>query len=207
MMPKILKTLVIVTLGLGLFACAGTSPPTRYYLLNPIPWSPANPSDTDPETPLSLGVGPVTLPSYLDRPQIVVRKDANTLKLADFDRWGESLQPMFVRVLRENLMALLPAADVVVFPWPSGADFEYQVTAEVRRFDAEGSQNAILAVRWSILRFEDRHRLHQQDSIYSQLIGSPDYSELVQALNRLVEDFSRDVARAVEEAYRRDHGR
>jgi uncharacterized lipoprotein YmbA len=149
----------------------------------------------------------VTLPAYLDRPQIVVRKDANTLKLADFDRWGESLQPMFVRVLRENLMALLPAADVVVFPWPSGADFEYQVTAEVRRFDAEGSQNAVLAVRWSILRFEDRHRLHQQDSIYSQLVGSPDYSELVQALNRLVEDFSRDVARAVEEAYRRDHGR
>jgi len=206
MLAKTLKILLLLGLTIGLHACAGTSPPTRYYLLNPIPSSDTDPSVDAPQTLPSLGIGPVSLPDYLDRPQIVTRRNPNTLYLADFDRWAESLQPMFIRVLRENLIALGAADKVVVFPWPSNTAFEYQMTADVLRFDAVDSKNAILTVRWAILRFEDRNLLHQKESVYSRSVEGSDYSDLVRSLNRLLEDFSREVAVALDRAYRQDHG-
>jgi len=54
------------------------------------------------------GVGPVTLPPYLDRSQIVMSDRANELNLAEFDQWAESLQTNFTRVLGENLVAVDP---------------------------------------------------------------------------------------------------
>ena len=40
---------------------------------------------------LTVGVGPVTLPPYLDRPQLVTRAGSNRAVLADFDSWVEPL--------------------------------------------------------------------------------------------------------------------
>lgn len=202
----LMKTLIVLGLSAWMGACVGTSPPTRYYLLNPIASNEANPAHNPAQTPASLGIGPISLPDYLDRPQIVTRRNANTLHLADFDRWAGSLQPMLVRVLRENLRALLPVETLVAFPWPANAAFEYQVTADVLRLDALKGADAILVVRWAILRFEDQALLHRQESVHTRPVAGPDYADVVRSLNQVVEDFSREVAAALEKAYRRDHG-
>ena len=80
--------------------------PTRFYLL---------PTLTDVSSPaamgeraLTIGVGPVTLPPYLDRPQIVTRASRAQLHLAELDQWAASLQDTVARVLAENLSLLMP---------------------------------------------------------------------------------------------------
>lgn len=206
MKARIVPAILVLGLTAWLWACAGTSPPTRYYLLNPIALPANGLEEESAQSMLSIGIGPVTLPAYLDRPQIVTRRSTNQLRLADFDRWGESLQPMVTRVLRENLIALLPTENVAEFPFPSNAAFEYQITAEILRFDAVDARQAILAVRWSILRFEDRQRLHSQEAGYTRPVDGPAYSDIVRSLNLVVEDFSRDVATVLKEVFRRDHG-
>ena len=55
-----------------------------------------------------IGVGPITVPKYLDRPQIVTRSGRNQLALGEFDRWAEPLQDNVLRVLAENLAFLIP---------------------------------------------------------------------------------------------------
>src|SRR6266498_1510380 len=93
----VLASLSGVLLVLG--GCLGT-PPTRFYLL---------PALTDVSSPaamgertLTIGVGPVTLPPYLDRLQIVTRASQAQLHLAEFDQWAASLQDTVARVLAEN---------------------------------------------------------------------------------------------------------
>jgi uncharacterized protein len=67
-MRSFLRQLALVTLGvlpIGLGACAST--PSRFYLLNPLPASESIPATGAAQGPV-IGVGPVTLPKYLDRP-------------------------------------------------------------------------------------------------------------------------------------------
>src|SRR5262245_19194049 len=42
--------------------------------------------------PVSIGVGPVIMPGYLDRTQIVTRSGPDRVKLASFHRWAEPLE-------------------------------------------------------------------------------------------------------------------
>src|SRR5215475_5950329 len=90
---------------LGLSGCT-SSPPTRFYVVPSLAGAetapPAAPRD------LTLGVGPVTLPPYLDRLQIVTRASRARLVLGEFDQWAASLQDSVPRVLAEDLSLLIP---------------------------------------------------------------------------------------------------
>ena len=88
-------TLVLVA------ACLGPrSDPSAFYLLN----ATVAPVQA-PALPVVLGVGPVTLPGYLDRPQLVVRVSENEIALAESDRWAERLDDNVVRILQADLGA------------------------------------------------------------------------------------------------------
>ena len=111
--------------------CLGGSSPSRFYLLSPLSAS---------ESPVAasgvaIGVGPISLPQYLDRSQIVTRKGENQLHLAEFDRWAESLQKSFTRVLVLNLSTLLSTDRVALHPWNRSTPIDYQVIVDVARCD------------------------------------------------------------------------
>lgn len=80
-------TSVALATCLALTGCAD-SQPTRFYTLSPL----AAALGSTPPTLLpdvTVGVGPVTLPPYLDRPQLVTRAGGNRVVLAEFDSWAE----------------------------------------------------------------------------------------------------------------------
>jgi uncharacterized lipoprotein YmbA len=54
-----------------------------------------------------VGVGPVTVPAAVDRPQIVLRVDANRVALQEQSRWAEPLKESIPRVVASNLAVLL----------------------------------------------------------------------------------------------------
>src|SRR5262249_61315866 len=85
--------------------------------------------------PLAAGVGPVSLASYLDRPQIVTRPAADKIDLAEFDQWGEPLRDGVSRVLAEDLARQMPSAKISVFPWRGVEQIRYQVVVNVTRLD------------------------------------------------------------------------
>ena len=91
---------------LSLLGC-GTSQPSHFYLLRAL--SPASASDLSEtkQSSLSIGLGPVTFPEYLNRPQIVTKAGAHEVELAEFHKWAEPLKENVVNVLQENLSGLL----------------------------------------------------------------------------------------------------
>ena len=91
--------------------CSST-PPVAYYTLNTLP-------ETQQEIPaavmddtIAIGVGPVDLPKFLDRPQIVTRKSQNQIEVSEFNRWAGSFPGDFARVLAKNISILLPTDQV-----------------------------------------------------------------------------------------------
>ena len=100
------------------------------------------------QAPLNVALSPVQVPRYLDRPQLVTRSDANTLELAEFDKWSEPLSDMIGRVLAEDLSRRLADARVFLLPVRQAVPIERIVDIQVMRFDADAAGLVTLHARW-----------------------------------------------------------
>ncbi|MFZ0613803.1 MAG: PqiC family protein [Desulfobacterales bacterium] len=187
--------------------CAGSSPRAKYYLLSTLPKGESAPAVVTAAAGISLGIGPVFLPDYLNRPQIVTRTGPNEITFSEFDRWAEPLPANFLRVFRQDLGDLLKTDTIYVYPWPPDAVFEFQVSAEVARFDTRPGAGALLEVQWQILRHHDAKVVLRRTSSYRADPGGSGFKAVVAAQSRTLGDFSRDVAEALATIYRNEHGR
>src|SRR5271165_307177 len=90
---------------------------SKFYLLTPTAdtAAPAQASAPGTSTEFVIGLGPIKLPPYLDRPEIVTRTAPNRLELSKEDRWGESLQNGFTSSIERDLAAQTGGAQVIIF--------------------------------------------------------------------------------------------
>jgi uncharacterized protein len=187
-----LVTLVVSPIGLG--TCAST--PSRFYILNTLSASETIPGMAAAQGPV-IGVGPITVPKYLDRPQIITRSGRNQLALGEFDRWAEPLQDNVLRVLGENLAFLIPTDQVLLHARPQSATLDYQVTVDMLHFDGWLGGESTLLAHWSILDRAELPLLSQRASL-NVLVGGGDYEATVAALSELLARLSGDIAVAIQ---------
>jgi len=188
------------------WGCSGTSNRSNYYLLSTVQNESAGDIMGPNEDGVILGIGPVTLPEYVNRFQVITRTSRNEITFSEFERWAEPLKINFIRTFRENLAYLIKTDDIFIYPWPQGTAVEYIVTADVIQFDARPGDSAVLDVRWSLLRGNDRKMLVNKKKRFTTAVQSSDYEALVAALSSSLNEFSREVATAVAQNYRKDHG-
>ncbi|MFQ5542075.1 MAG: membrane integrity-associated transporter subunit PqiC [Candidatus Binatia bacterium] len=194
-----------LALGVSLIAlggCASTQP-TRFYVLSSLPRLEANQAESA-KRGVAVGIRPVALPKYLDRPQIVTRAGRNQLDLAEFDRWAEPLKNNFGNVIAENLSILVPTNRIAVFPWNKSTPIDYQLTVDVTRFEARASGDSQLISRWSILGKNGKKVILRRKSEFrepvtggSEASGGQDYKATVSAMSRALESLSREIAEAI----------
>jgi uncharacterized protein len=196
MRPMVLA-LVAVTLGASLMGGGCTSQPSRFYLLSASPSTEAASLDTSGQQGPTIGVGPVTLPRYVDRPQIVTRTSPYEIKVAEFDRWAEALDANFSRVLAENLSILLPSARVVMSPWPRAARIDYQISVDVTHFLSQVGGDSVLIADWTLFKGEGQDVLTSGKSRFSAAPGGQDYAAIVAAMSQTVASLSREIATAI----------
>ena len=189
--------LAAMVIGGLLGGCAST-PPASFYSLSPLPRTAA--SVTPEHEALALGLGPVSFPAFLDRPQIVSRTSANQLELDEFDRWGGTLQDDFVRVWGENLGQLLDSSRILILPSEIRYPLDFRVSADVLAFEGTPDGQAQLEVRWSLLDAETAQVLSVRRGSYRRPLAQPrDTGALIAALSAALGDFSRDVAATLRE--------
>jgi uncharacterized protein len=187
--------LATVAAGLLLAGCAVTTP-TRFYTLSSLLAAPGEATKAAPHE-LAVGVGPVTLPEYLNRPQIVTRTGSNRVVLAEFDSWAEPLDGLFARVLTENLSLLLGTDDIVPLPLRRPIRLDYDVEVNVTRFDVDGAGNAVLDARWLIYRDVSGELVHSARSTIVEPAPTDDEATDVQALSQALGAMSREIAAAI----------
>jgi uncharacterized lipoprotein YmbA len=177
--------------SLGVSGCS-TGPPARLYVLTSLPRAESVPPTTG-RRDLSIGVGPVELPQYLNRSQIVTGEQSPELQSAASAQWAEPLQDGFTRVLAENLSLLLATERVALFPWKTFIP-EYQVVVEVTHFLGQTGGEVSLVALWSILTKDGRGVLVSKKSSFREATGSSEYAAMAAAMSRTVAALSRDIA-------------
>jgi hypothetical protein len=192
--------LALVLLGaslMGFAGCASTQP-SRFYVLTDLSSLEAPHQGTTAGQGVAIGVGPVALPKYLDRPQIATRAGRHELAYDEFERWAEPLDTDVSRALVEHLARLTPTDRIAVFPWPRGTPIDYQVTVEVTHFFGQRGGTASLIAHWSIFREEGTEALVSRTSHLSAPAGGPQYEAMVAAMSQTVAALSGEIATAIQ---------
>ncbi len=182
---------------LGLTACTGGNAPIRFYMLTPLP-GPAAASRAG-ETLPPIGVGPVHMADYLNRPQIVTRSEHNRLQINEAWQWAENPRSAFLRVLVQNLTQLLGSNQVFAFPWRREARIRYQVIVDVDRFDGEDTHTAVLKAGWSVVDTRKNKILAKRRADIRQPADGTGVDKLVQAESRALAELSRQIADTIRE--------
>ena len=192
------RNLLLLVLVIMQTACSigGPSKPSSFYVLSPVPGTPvARTGTTSP--PLSVAVGPISLPDVLDRPQIVTRTDDNRIELAEFDRWGGDLGQDIVRVLTQDLMTRLDSDNISASPWTGSDKPLYQVGVRFFHFEGLLGKRARLAGTWQLLDGRRGCQFEVRRFDITQKPEGADYSALVQALSAGLGALSQEIAAAI----------
>ena len=143
----------------------------------------------------SLVVGPVELPRYLERNQIVARKGAHVIKVHDYHRWGGSLDREFLGVVGDSLGRTLKTDKVTLYPVES-RDADYRVAFYVDQFEAVDGKEVVLRLRWTVLG-GDGTLLKRERFQTRVAIDGKGMRGIVAAHSAAVEELSVRVAAAV----------
>lgn len=182
-------------LALVLSSCISvpTSTTPRFYMLQAVHKNPVSQKMTVASDAF-IGIGPVKIPEYLDRPQMVTLDQENMLKFAQFDRWGESLSSGIKSMIRENLTTMLPEAKFTSYPWNPSISVKYQVIIEIVRLDSALDKDLFFSAQWLVIDVQSMKTVITEKSIFKQTIVPQDYFGLAKTLSAACASLSSEIA-------------
>jgi uncharacterized lipoprotein YmbA len=180
----------VVVSALLLNGCARDSEPVQFYRLNadaavsPQPLAPANEA--------VIGLGPIRIPDYLNRPQMVVAITANQYRLAENHRWAERLDQNISLALFKALPAQLGTDRIVRYPWPQRQTVDYQAGIDILEFNVNASGQSRLIAQWFVKR-GDKIAVNKRSS-YQFPGSSTDHEAMVKAQSQCLTELGREIA-------------
>jgi hypothetical protein len=142
-----MKNRLIPALALLTLAGCASSPPTRYFALDPAP--PAAPA-ANQAAGEPVKVDAVHLPPALDRDSMVRGESDNQLQISSQDRWAGDLGEMIRRVLTQDLAQRLPAA-MVIAPQSPAPPSARGLVVDILTFQPQAGE-VVLDADWSLLQ-------------------------------------------------------
>ncbi len=164
-------------LWLLLFGCV-TTPETRFFMLN----VPVN-SEKNAAIALNIGIGPIQLPSHLNRPQLVRRQQVE-LFIDEQYRWGGELRDQITVNLARRLQQKLPNSTLIPFPWPDDQVLDRRLRMTFRQFEAV-EQQGVIEVDWAWDGAQPKTFFAAKP-----LVNPQDPVELVEVLGQLLAQFA-----------------
>ncbi|MBF0217624.1 MAG: membrane integrity-associated transporter subunit PqiC [Candidatus Omnitrophica bacterium] len=197
---RAIKVISGLALALALTGCmsmpVSNTPESRFYILDAAHGARVR-KNTITGSEVMVGVGPVRVPEYQMRPQMVTRGREKTVEFAQFDRWGESLDRGVARIIEEDLTAILPGTNFTLYPWNSYIPVKYQVRVEIVRLDCELYGDLVLTAEWEIIDVENSKTLMINKSEFTGPIIPQNYSGLAATLSTASASLSREIADAL----------
>ena len=193
--PPVFAGTVFLLLVLYSLSGCGGSKPSNFYLLRPHTQFAPLVSKTD-SLDVAISVGPISIPGYLTRPQIITRLGRNEVNVSDYDRWADSLDESIPRVVSENLSSLLSTDRVYTYPRHVSST-DYRVLMEIIQFDAAIPGNVELVTLWTLVRGDTEAPITHRRYYNKTPIAGQGYPGMVSTMNLVLYDMSRVIAEAV----------
>lgn len=200
-MRRALAVLALAGLAAAWPACVSLkrTPEARFFVLRTLAEPPAAESGA---TPALVGLLPVALPGYLERPQLITWVAPGELRIDEYLRWAEPLDAGLARTLAANLDVLLPQSRVIRSPWPSATRLRCRVRVDLQRFGPHASTEVVLEGRYALLPADSERPLVARPVSLKR--GPLDAAAPgdgatagVEAMSELVADLARDIAAAI----------
>ncbi|MGZ8142892.1 MAG: PqiC family protein [Methylosarcina sp.] len=182
-------------IGLTVVACAST-PPIHFHVLEPLPAPVKTFNRHEPKR--IIGVGPVTLAALLERKQLVTRTADNLVQLSEQHQWAAPLRENITQTLTENLGTLLAGDLVKAYPWSAYGEVDYRLLVDIGRFDTTPGQSVNLEANWALMAEKNHTILRHGQVKISRPLADISHAASVKALSDSLNEFSRQLAVAVE---------
>lgn len=165
----------------------------RVYVLDPMPAA----SPAAAVEPVSVvGVMKVTVPGWIDRPQMTRRSATGEIVTDEYARWGEPIARGMQRVLTENLATLLPDRRLESAPFAPGVGVGQRVAVTITEAAGQPDGSFLLEARWAVLDSRGdavaRGRSSQRTRPTATGAGG-----LVTGANEVLAALSREIAQAL----------
>lgn len=193
-MLMIILFLSVVTACMNL---GGPGPSTRFYLLESNPDSVLSFEGTNKEIPLSIGVGPITFPMYLDRPQMVTRMEGHELRVDEFNQWAEPLKANISRVMVENLSFLTGSERIYSHPLKRSDKVRLRIFLHLLQFEADADGYVTLRSIWRIVDSDEGQLLSEKQSNIVKPAAGTAAAQVVEAMSEALFELSGEIAGAL----------
>ncbi len=164
--------------------------PTVFYMMR------AKPVGTvDVKKRVRINLMPITTPSYMSRNQIVTLGGGGTVELSEFNRWAESVQSGFTRVLIDDIIGASKNIDMFAYPFVSPDALNLKVFV----YDCVGPLGGDLSFKgkWQLDSADSNVRV-ARDFSFKVPCGNT-YSSYVESVCKAVGMLSEDIAKAISE--------
>ncbi|MRR57817.1 MAG: membrane integrity-associated transporter subunit PqiC [Deltaproteobacteria bacterium] len=180
--------------------CFGTSPGARFYTLS----AQENRGISAAQgVDVLVRIGPVNIPSYLDRRQIVTRNGRNGIEIAEYERWAGNLDDEITRLLVNSLSERLAGKGVSVVPWRSitlaEAPTVYRVPFSIDRFDGIPGETVVLNANWALIMIKGKQEqiLVARESLITEAVSGKGYDALVAAMGKVIERLGKEIGESL----------
>jgi uncharacterized protein len=182
----------LVVLTLLLSGCMRDSKPAELYLLNAdsgVAGTTRVPAATHGKL---IGLGPISIPEYLNRPQMIVAITDNQYRLSEDHRWAERLDQNISLALFKALPRQLGTDRLVRYPWPQRQAVDYQVGIDILEFHVDASGQSRLMAQWFVKR-KDATPINKR-SVYQFPASTTDYAVMVKAQSQCLTRLGQEIA-------------
>ena len=172
------------------------TPEARFFTLRPVAERPARLA-SNAAVPGIVGVLPVSLPGFLERPQLVAWSAPGEVRVDEFLRWAEPLDASVQRVLADDLETLLASHRVIRSPWARATTVQCRVRVELVRFGLQPGGEVALSGRFLVLPAQSERPLLSRDVELRRDPARADPGSAVEAMSALVADLAAEIAKAI----------
>jgi uncharacterized lipoprotein YmbA len=146
---------------------------------------------------VGIGVGPVSLAEYINRPNLVTQEAPNQLGVAEDHRWAGDLSAGIARVVAANLGRDLKTGNVRTYPWQRDEEISYQVTLDIRQLHSGTDGYAVIEAGWRVYQLPERRLRASRTFTDREPLESDGYNASVAAQSRLVGRLSDSIAASI----------
>lgn len=180
-----MNRILLFIFALLLSGCAGAG--KSYYMLSasgPVPSGGG----------IGIGIGPVSIAEYIDRPNLVLKQGPNQLAVAEDHRWAGDLSASIARVTATNVGRRLGTGNVRTYPWQRDDEVRYQITLDVRQLHAGEDGHAVIEAGWRAYSLPERTLKASRTFTDREPLASDGYDEMVAAESRLLDRLAASIA-------------
>ena len=187
---RLIKYTFLSFLTFLILGCAKSSKPVEYYMLDASVGIDNNQTLKGDEGPM-IGLGPIRLPEYLDRFQMVVAVSENKYKLIDGHRWAEKLDQNISLALFKTLPSQLGTDRMIRYPWPQRPGVDFQVKIDILELNVDQDGQSQLVAQWSI-KSKDKTILNKRSTFTAQA-STTDIDKMVQAQSECLTKLGQEI--------------